>query len=87
MPHKSIELALVRCEEAARLLGHPPATLRDSRWRRRVGLSVVKVGRAVCFRARDLADLVERGLEAPPGREDLERLLEPPAPDRAGDDR
>jgi len=50
-------------EEAASLLGLSPKTLGDKRWRVRVGLYAVKIGRRLRFIENDLEALVQRGRE------------------------
>jgi len=50
-------------EEAASLLGLSPKTLGDKRWRVRVGLYGVKIGRRLRFIENDLEALVQRGRE------------------------
>jgi hypothetical protein len=53
----------------ADLLGVRPATVRDHRWRRRVGLALTRVGRRVGVAESDVAALLRRGREILPPRE------------------
>ena len=47
-------------EEAAKIVAHSPKSLADVRWRKRVGLPVIKIGRSLRFSLSDLQDLIER---------------------------
>ena len=50
--------------EVARRLRRSPVLLRDPRWRRRVGLSAIRVnGRTIGFLARDVEALLQRARE------------------------
>lgn len=49
--------------QTATVLGLSPNTVADPRWRRRVGLRAVRVGRALRFMESDVLELVERGRE------------------------
>jgi excisionase family DNA binding protein len=53
-------------KEAAAMLGLAPATLYTPGWRQRHGLRAVKIGSALRFRERDLADFLRRCREAAP---------------------
>ena len=57
----------LRKEEAAALLGISPRSVQDRRWRLRVGLRGVRVGRSLRFRESDCLKLLERGRERLPG--------------------
>ncbi len=50
-------------EKAALLLGLAPKTLEDKRWRARVGLHAVKIGRSLRFEEKELMGLLERSRE------------------------
>jgi excisionase family DNA binding protein len=57
---------LLTTHEAARRLAIGLRTITDRRWRARVGLGAVKVGRLVRFRAEDIDVLIRRGKERLP---------------------
>lgn len=50
-------------EEAARYLGLSPRSLADARWRNRVGMPAVKIGRSLRFLLSDLQKLIKRSRE------------------------
>lgn len=52
--------------QVADRLGLSPRTVEDPRWRVRVGLRAVRVGRTLRFRESDLVRLLERSLERLP---------------------
>ena len=60
-----VDRALTK-EQAAAILNHSPRTLADPRWRQRVGLMAVRIGRSIRFRERDLLRLLEQGAETFP---------------------
>ena len=49
--------------EAGKILGQSPKTLADSRWRRRVGLKAIKIGRSLRFLHSDLRRLLSKAQE------------------------
>ena len=53
--------------QVAHRLGVSPRTIEDPRWRLRVGLRAVRVGRTLRFRESDLLRLIERSVERLPG--------------------
>lgn len=57
----------VLVREAAAILGASPATLYSKRWRARVGLRAVRIGRSIRFMEADLHRLLEKGVERLPG--------------------
>ena len=59
-------MQLVKCDRAAAILDVRPQSLRDPRFRQRIGLKAVRVGRALRFRITDLERLAERGEERVP---------------------
>lgn len=59
-------MLLFTAEEAAARLGVSPRSLRDKRWRLRVGLAATRIGRRVGFREDDLVKLITRGRERMP---------------------
>lgn len=54
------DFKLLGIPETARLLQLSEATLADPRWRHRVGIPVVKVGRLIRFNPRALEEWCER---------------------------
>ncbi len=44
-------------------LGIAPGTLRDPRWRQRVGLPLTRIGRRVGFVEEDVERVIQRGRE------------------------
>ena len=50
-------------EAAAAVLGLAPKTLGDRRWRTRVGLHAVRIGRRLRFQEKDLLTLLNRSRE------------------------
>ncbi len=50
-------------KESAEFIRVRESTVRDPKWRQRVGLPAVRIGRRMLFREQDLLALVERGLE------------------------
>ena len=59
--------SLLSPPDVAALLKLKARTPYDPRWRLRVGVKAVRVGRSLRFRAADIQELIERGLEYPPG--------------------
>ena len=60
-------MRLLTIEEAAHRLGDiSPRSLSDKRYRARIGLPAVKVGRRVGFREDDVEKLMQRGRERLP---------------------
>jgi hypothetical protein len=57
---------LLRKERAAEVLDLEVSTLDDARWRQRVGLPIVKIGKSLRFRQSDLEALIERGVQKTP---------------------
>ena len=64
MPRANSQLLSVG--EAAARLGVSPRSLADKRFRLRVGLAAVRIGRRVKFREEDIGRLVTKGLERLP---------------------
>ncbi len=50
-------------KESAEFIRVRESTVRDPKWRQRVRLPAVRIGRRMLFREQDLLALVERGLE------------------------
>lgn len=59
--------ALLTLQEASAYLATPPASLRTPAFRVRIGLPIVKLGRAVRFRRVDLDRVIARGVQHLPG--------------------
>lgn len=60
-------MRLLSVEEAADRLGVSPRSLIDKRYRLRLGIRVVKIGRHVGFEELSISQLIERGRERLPG--------------------
>lgn len=60
-------MRLLSAEEAGLRLGVSPRSLIDKRYRVRLGLSAVKIGRKVGFAEGDIERLIVRGREHLPG--------------------
>jgi Helix-turn-helix domain len=54
---------LLSLDQAAAALGIKPRSLQDKRYRSRIGLAGVKVGKRLLFDMRDLERLVSKGKE------------------------
>lgn len=63
-----IFVVLISRSEAARRLNIKPSSLADKRYRARIGLQVVKIGRSVKFLESDIERLIKRGHEKLPMR-------------------
>ena len=59
-------VALLSPPDVAALLKLKSRTPYDPRWRLRVGIRAIRVGRSLRFRAEDIQELIERGLEYSP---------------------
>jgi hypothetical protein len=59
-------MRLISLEEAAGRLGISPRSLCDKRYRMRIGLAVVRIGRRVGFSEADIERLITRGREKLP---------------------
>lgn len=59
-------MQLLSLSQAAEALGIKPRSLADKRYRLRIGLVAVRIGRRVLFDARDLERLVAKGRERLP---------------------
>jgi excisionase family DNA binding protein len=57
---------LLKPEETAEQLGTTREVVYSPRWRSRVGLRAVRVGRSLRFREDDVRALIERGTEGSP---------------------
>ncbi len=55
---------LLSADEVADVLGLSPRTLRDKRYRARIGLSGVKVGKFLRFLGKDVEDLIQKSRES-----------------------
>lgn len=60
-------MRLLSTEEAGLRLGVSPRSLIDKRYRFRLGLSAVKIGRKVGFAEADIDRLIEKSRERLPG--------------------
>ncbi len=58
---------LLNADEAGQRLGLAPRSLLDKRFRLRLGLHGVKLGRVLRFDEEELRDIIERGRERLPG--------------------
>jgi excisionase family DNA binding protein len=58
---------LLKADEAAGQLGTTREVVYSPRWRSRVGLRAVRIGRSLRFRQDDVLALVQRGTESSPG--------------------
>ncbi len=56
-------MGLLTLEETAQRLGVSSLSLADKRYRNRIGLPVIKVGRRLCFEEGDIMMLIKRGRE------------------------
>ena len=59
-------MRLISLEEAAGRLGISPRSLCDKRYRMRIGLAAVRIGRRVGFSEADIERLITRGREKLP---------------------
>jgi hypothetical protein len=59
-------MRMITLEETARRLGFSPLSLADKRFRVRLGLPAVKLGRKLGFDERDVEKLILRGRERMP---------------------
>ena len=59
-------MRVIPLEETARLTGFSPLSLADKRFRLRIGLPAVKLGRKLGFHERDIEQLILRGREKIP---------------------
>ena len=59
-------MRVIPLEETAQLLGLSPLSLADKRFRVRLGLPAVKLGRKLGFDERDVEQLILRGRERIP---------------------
>lgn len=55
--------------QVAYRIGVSPRTVEDPRWRVRVGLRAIKVGRTLRFRESDVLRFLDRSVERLPGEE------------------
>lgn len=56
-------MRVVRKQEAAQRLGIAVRSLEDKRYRTRIGLPAVRIGRRIGFDERDLEHIIARGRE------------------------
>lgn len=61
-------MKILTAEEASQRLGVKPGSLLDKRYRLRIGLPAVKIGRRVGFAEDDIERLIKRGREKLPMR-------------------
>ena len=59
-------MRVIPLEETARLTGFSPLSLADKRFRLRIGLPAVKLGRKLGFEETDVQALILRGRESMP---------------------
>lgn len=57
---------LLTLDEVVTEYGFPRRSVEDNRWRKRVGLPIVKIGRRVFIDPQDVEDLIERSREVFP---------------------
>ncbi len=50
-------------KELSQILKFSTKSLKDPRWRRRIGLRATRIGRSIRFIERDIQDLLKRGRE------------------------
>lgn len=50
-------------KELSQILKFSTKSLKDPRWRRRIGLRATRIGRSLRFLERDINDLLKRGRE------------------------
>jgi hypothetical protein len=62
-------MRVIPLEETARLLGFSPLSLADKRFRVRIGLPAVKLGRKLGFDEHDVEQLILRGREKMPAED------------------
>lgn len=60
-------MRVISVEQAAERLSVSPRSLSDRRFRLRLGLGAIKIGRRVGFAEGDIDKLIERGRERLPG--------------------
>lgn len=60
-------MQLLSVDQAASRLGVSPRSLVDKRYRLRLGLAAIKIGRRIGFKEIDIEKLIERNREHLPG--------------------
>jgi hypothetical protein len=63
-------MSVIALDEAARQLDLSSLSLADKRFRIRIGLPAIKIGRRLVFDERDIKQLISRGRERPARREE-----------------